>query len=143
MADVVLVDICGEGDINQCEPLFREYGEWSREKLAQECGFNLIEEDLETAHTLFRAEWPKLLGSRGRLYLANNVEEVQGIRAGFSKWGSVLKPIQIDDRIHAFKKRAYLVRSNRRSQKDMMFTVVILFDGIHRSVSGSFNQVRR
>src|SRR5579863_5660398 len=88
MADVVLVDICGEGDINQCEPLFREYGEWSREKLAQECGFNLIEEDLETAHTLFRAEWPKLLGSRGRLYLATVDGEAAGVGA--------LKPVSSD-----------------------------------------------
>src|SRR5580704_9614201 len=88
MADVVLVNICDESDISQCEPLFREYGEWSREKLSQDCGFNLSEGDLETAHALFRAEWPKLLGSHGRLYLATVDGDAAGVGA--------LKPVSSD-----------------------------------------------
>ncbi len=85
MAEVVLVNVRDDGDIDQCDELFREYGEWSSEQLSKDCGVQLSKDELELAHALFRAERPKLLRPEGRLYLAT----VDGNAAGVG----ALKPV--------------------------------------------------
>ena len=81
MAEVALVGVRDEDDIASCEELFREYGEWSNEQLARDCGIRLTDGDLESAHAIFRAELPKLLGPRGRLYLATVDGDAAGVGA--------------------------------------------------------------
>jgi GNAT superfamily N-acetyltransferase len=68
-----------------CEVLFREYGKWSIDRLAETHGMTMSAQDVETAHRRFRDEWPKLFGPRGRLYLVRADGEPAGVGA--------LKPI--------------------------------------------------
>lgn len=82
---VSLSSIRDEVDALECAALFREYAEWSAGRLVSDYGMKLSDADLETVHEAFRAEWPKLFGPRGRLYLAT----VEGDPAGVG----ALKPI--------------------------------------------------
>jgi GNAT superfamily N-acetyltransferase len=52
------------------DPLFREYGEWVAGRLGQEVGITFTDTDLARHHAAFRAEHPRLRGSRGRLLVA-------------------------------------------------------------------------
>ena len=88
MTEAVLVSVREEDGIGPCDELFREYGEWSTERLSQEHGIVMSEADLESAHALFRADWPNLLGPRGRLYLATVDGEPAGVGA--------LKPVSAE-----------------------------------------------
>lgn len=85
MTEVDLGYVRDEDDIRTCEELFREYGAWSSGQLSRDCGIGLTDEELESAHGMFRAELPKLLGPQGRLCLAT----VGGIAAGVG----ALKPV--------------------------------------------------
>lgn len=70
VGDVSLVRILEGDDTANCELLFREYVEWSSGRVAADGIAQLSPSDLESVHATFRAEWPKLFGPRGRLYLA-------------------------------------------------------------------------
>jgi len=88
MTEAVLVSVRDEAGTGPCEELFVEYGKWSTERLSQEHGIVMSEDDLESAHASFRAEWPNLLGPRGRLYLAAVDGEPAGVGA--------LKPVSAE-----------------------------------------------
>jgi GNAT superfamily N-acetyltransferase len=61
------------------DPLFREYGEWVAEHLEQDVGITFTEADLARHHDAFRAELPRLLGSRGRLLVARLDDDPVGV----------------------------------------------------------------
>ena len=88
MTEAVLVSVRDEAGIGPCDELFREYGEWSTQRLSHEHGIFMSADDLESAHALFRAEWPNLFGPRGRLYLATVGGEPAGVGA--------LKPVSAE-----------------------------------------------
>ncbi|HET9141250.1 GNAT family N-acetyltransferase [Actinophytocola sp.] len=67
------------------EPLFREYGEWLVGHLERDFGMTLTEADQDRYHDAFRAEFPRLLGSRGRLLVARLGDDPVGV--------GTLKPI--------------------------------------------------
>lgn len=79
------------------DPLFREYGEWVAGRLAQDVGITFTDADLARHHDAFRAELPRLLGSRGRLLVARLGDKPVGV--------GTLKPI---DETTAEIKRMYV-----------------------------------
>lgn len=85
MPEPSLASIRDEDGASECVKLFREYGEWSSGRVVTDCGIELSQADLDSVHASFQAEWPKLFGSRGRLYLAS----VDGNSAGVG----ALKPV--------------------------------------------------
>jgi GNAT superfamily N-acetyltransferase len=88
VTEIVLSYVSDEADLNVCDELLREYGSWSSERLASNCGIDLTDDQLESAHAMFRAEFPKLRGPKGRLCLAM----VNGNAAGVG----ALKPVSSD-----------------------------------------------
>jgi GNAT superfamily N-acetyltransferase len=67
--------------MEQAEPLFHQYVDWARQRLAAEYGIEWSDADAERVHDRFRAEWPKLVGERGRVYLALVDAELAGVGA--------------------------------------------------------------
>jgi GNAT superfamily N-acetyltransferase len=67
------------------DPLFREYGEWVAGRLGQDVGITFTDADLARHHDAFRAELPRLRGSRGRLLVARLGDDPVGV--------GTLKPI--------------------------------------------------
>jgi GNAT superfamily N-acetyltransferase len=67
------------------DPLFREYGEWVAGRLGQDVGITFSDADLARHHGAFRAELPRLRGSRGRLLVARLGDDPVGV--------GTLKPI--------------------------------------------------
>jgi GNAT superfamily N-acetyltransferase len=70
VSEVELERIQDVAGAERCDVLFREYGAWSVQRLAQDCGLQLTEGELEAAHASFQLEWPKLFAPKGRMYLA-------------------------------------------------------------------------
>lgn len=85
-----------------CDLLFREYVAWVADQLWLRHGVPLDDARSDVVHAGFRAEWPKLFGSEGRMYLAT----VDGRPAGVG----ALKPVSSDE---AEMKRVY-VRPDHR-----------------------------
>jgi GNAT superfamily N-acetyltransferase len=85
MPSVDLVRLQTTEEVEKAEPLFREYVEWARERLATDYGIVWGDAEVERAHEGFRIGWPKLLGERGRIYLARHNGQAAGVGA--------LKPI--------------------------------------------------
>jgi GNAT superfamily N-acetyltransferase len=79
------------------DPLFSEYGEWVAGRLEQDVGITFTETDLARHHDAFRAELPRLLGSRGRLLVARIGDNPVGV--------GTLKPV---DETTAEIKRVYV-----------------------------------
>jgi GNAT superfamily N-acetyltransferase len=71
------------------EALLGEYVDWVVEQLWSQHGLRVGAGGAAQVNDAFRAEWPKLLGPRGRLYLAL----VDGAPAGMA----ALKPVTMDD----------------------------------------------
>jgi GNAT superfamily N-acetyltransferase len=71
--------LCSIDEISEAEPLFHEYVEWGREHLAADYGIIWDDGKVAAMHDGFRAEWPKLVSERGRLYLARHGDEVTGV----------------------------------------------------------------
>lgn len=63
------------------DPLFIEYGEWVAGQLEQDLGITFTEADQTRHHDGFRAELPRLLGSRGRLLVARLGDDPAGVGA--------------------------------------------------------------
>jgi GNAT superfamily N-acetyltransferase len=61
------------------DPLFREYGEWVADRLAQDAGITFTEADQDRHHDAFRGEIPRLLGRRGRLLVARLCDDPVGV----------------------------------------------------------------
>jgi GNAT superfamily N-acetyltransferase len=81
MPGCVLVRMKTLDDAATCEVLFREYGQWSADLLGRDYGIAFGDDELDRAHAEFRNEWPALLSSRGRLYLATVEGEAAGVGA--------------------------------------------------------------
>jgi GNAT superfamily N-acetyltransferase len=76
---IVLRRITSEAEAALSDELFREYGAWSVERLATECGVTFPDDRLEQVHAAFREEWPHLFSAGGRFYLALIGEEPAGV----------------------------------------------------------------
>ena len=81
VSDLSLVRVLEGDSTAECELLFREYVEWSSERVAADGIAQFSDSDLESVHATFRAEWPKLFGPRGRLFLATVNGEPAGVGA--------------------------------------------------------------
>jgi GNAT superfamily N-acetyltransferase len=57
-------------EVSEAEPLFREYVGWGRDRLLADYGTVSSPAEVKKIHDGFRAEWPKLVSERGRIYLA-------------------------------------------------------------------------
>jgi GNAT superfamily N-acetyltransferase len=88
MAEIALRRVTDEHAAGPCEDLFREYIDWVSDQLLAHHGVPLDAHRTETVHAEFRAEWPKLLGAAGRIYLAS----VDGAPAAVG----VLKPVSTE-----------------------------------------------
>jgi ribosomal protein S18 acetylase RimI-like enzyme len=86
--DISVVRVLVGEETADCDLLFREYVAWSAGRITADGIADLSSSNLESVHAAFRAEWPKLFGPRGRLYLA----KVDGQPAGVG----ALKPITGD-----------------------------------------------
>jgi len=85
MADVALHRITDDAGAAVCEQLFAEYVAWIFERLRAVHGLVIPEAQQAVVHAEFRADYPKLLGDRGRMVLAT----VDGAPAGVG----ALKPL--------------------------------------------------
>jgi GNAT superfamily N-acetyltransferase len=81
MSSVDLVRLDTLEQVAQADPLFREYVDWGRDNPAADPGITWSEADVQRMHDGFRAEWPKLVSERGRLYLAVVDGHVAGVGA--------------------------------------------------------------
>ncbi len=81
MASVELVRLHSLEGIEEAAPLFREYVDWARERLAHDFGIAWTDAEVERAHEGFRIGWPKLLSERGRIYLAVHEGQHAGVGA--------------------------------------------------------------
>ncbi|MGA3218246.1 MAG: GNAT family N-acetyltransferase [Acidimicrobiales bacterium] len=70
MAGIELRRITDDAAAKPCDQLFREYAAWVLEQFRSLHGVPFDELTTEQVHASFQAEWPKLFGNRGRLYLA-------------------------------------------------------------------------
>ncbi len=76
-------------EMQACQPLFHEYMAWLVERLHAEHNITLESDAVERVHAEFRAEWPKLLGPRGRVVVALADGSTVGV--------GTLKPISPDE----------------------------------------------
>ena len=70
MPSVELVRLHTLEGVEEADPLFREYVDWARGRLATDYGIAWSDADVQRAHEGFRIGWPKLLSERGRIYVA-------------------------------------------------------------------------
>jgi GNAT superfamily N-acetyltransferase len=70
VAGIELRRIADDAAAKPCDLLFREYAAWVLEQFRSLHDVPFDELTTEEVHAGFRAEWPKLFGHRGRLYLA-------------------------------------------------------------------------
>ncbi len=104
VAGIELRRITEDAAAKPCEQLFREYAAWVLEQFRSLHRVPFDELTTEQVHTGFRAEWPKLFGDRGRLYLALVDDAPAGV-AG-------LKPVSATA---AELKRMYVRPTHRRA----------------------------
>jgi len=87
VATIDLRRITDEAAAEPCDGLFREYAAWVLEQFRMIHAVTFDEAAAEHVNAVFRTEWPKLFGTRGRLYLAS----VDGRPAGVA----ALKPVSV------------------------------------------------
>ena len=103
-------------EVLRADPLFREYVDWGRDRLVTEFGVVWSDADVERMHDGFRAEWPKLIEDRGRIYLAVVDEIPAGVGA--------LKPLSAT----AAEVKRVFVRPHYRGQGIARTLMVRLLD---------------
>jgi GNAT superfamily N-acetyltransferase len=103
VATIELRRITDEASAEPCEKLFREYAAWVLEQFRALHAMPFDRSAAEQVNAGFRAEWPKLFGDRGRLYLALVDDRPAGV-AG-------LKPVSATT---AELKRVYVRPDHRR-----------------------------
>lgn len=86
---LVLQPITSLAGFAACEPLFDEYMEWLVCRLREDHHIILSAAEVQVVHADFRAEWPKLLGARGRAVVAILGGEPVGV--------ATLKPISAEE----------------------------------------------
>jgi GNAT superfamily N-acetyltransferase len=89
MAEIVVHRITDDAGATQCEEMYAEYVEWIFEQFKAVHGLDLPAEGQAVVHAEFRAEYPKLFGSRGLMVLVT----VDGVPAAVAG----LKPLSDDD----------------------------------------------
>ncbi len=76
---VILHTLREPSEMQACEPLFHEYMAWLVDRLHAEHNILLEVDEVESVHAAFRAEWPKLLGPRGRVVVARSSGATIGV----------------------------------------------------------------
>ncbi|CAB4882120.1 MAG: GNAT family N-acetyltransferase [Actinobacteria bacterium] len=127
MPEIEIRRIRDESDAEPCDALFREYALWLLDQMLTVNGLDLRDSG-QAVHDDFRAEWPKLFGERGRMYLMLVDGEPAGVGAlkPYSDKEAELKRVYVKPDYRGGGHARRLVEQVITDARDLNYTSVVL-----------------